>query len=446
MPRAGLILVAVALAACAGTKPDPEVRPVPVPAAEAGTPAPPDPAPETTPPAIPPVLSLADVVRLAGSAPVSRAARAAVVRAEGNLAQADLSPNPMLMLGADRIPIDDLGEGPLRYGIRAYQWIETGGKRSKRAAVAELEVVTAGWAERIVNITIARTAAGAHQEALALDRRIAIREEALRTGEGLLSLIAKRVEAGRERETVLPPIRARVGRLRIALEDERSKRRRALADLEAVLSLPVGSVTGVSGKLLLPVALPEEAGEGNPEVGRQKAAIDVENARAESADAARYPDVRVGIGYEYLDLLETGTLNSFGFYFEVPLPFFDRRQGDVRSAVAAARQAEELTDAERQRVASEYAMTLDLIRSGAANLATWRGSVLPATGRERELAEASYEAGRTTQAEVFGARLAELEASTAAIAEEAKLAALTLDALALLGRPPEEWLGAGLTE
>jgi outer membrane protein TolC len=99
-----------------------------------------------------------------------------------------------------------------------------------------------------------------------------------------------------------------------------------------------------------------------------------------------------------------------------------------------------LTDAERQRVASEYAMTLDLIRSAAANLATWRRDVIVALNRDLELREAAYEAGRTTEREVLTALLAAWEADTAAIAEERSLSALTLDALALLGRAPEEWL------
>jgi cobalt-zinc-cadmium efflux system outer membrane protein len=371
---------------------------------------------------------------------VNRAARAAVVRAEGHLAQADLSPNPMLMLGADRFPLDDLGEGPLRYGIRAYQTIETGGKRSKRAAVAGSQVVAAEWEERIVNLTIARAAAGAHQEALVADRRVAIHTECVRTAEELLALVTGLVEAGRERESALPPVRSRLGGLRIMLEDERARRRRALADLEAVLSLPAGSVKGVRGELLLPSALPPEAGEGHPSIGKERAEVDVETARAESADTGRYPDVKVGLGYEYLDLLDGGVLNSVGFYFEVPLPFFDRNQGDVRAAVAAARRAEDLTEAERTRVASEYAMTLSLIGSASANLATWRGTVLPAMARDRELREAAFEQGRTTRNEVLRAKLDELSAAATAIGEEAKLAALTLDALALLGRPPAEWL------
>jgi len=449
----GVLLLAFALAACASARPEsvPEPRPaanssgpVEVSAPKAATPGAAESPP--APPPIPAVLSLDDVLRLVPEAPVNRAARAAVVRAEGNLTQAGLSPNPYLMLGADRWPIDDVGEGPLRYGIRAYQMIETAGKRGKRAAVAERQVVAAEWEERIVNITIARTAAGAHQEALAAHRRIALREEALRTAEGLLGLTETLVKAGRERETALPGIRARVGRIRITLEHERAAHRRSLSDLEAVLSLPSGSVRGVSGKLLLPVDLPGEAGEANPEIGKNRAAVDTEEARAESADTGRYPNVKVGIGYEYQDLLDIGTLNSFGFYFEVPLPFFDRGQGEVQASVAAARRAEDLTDAERQRVASEYAMTLDVIRFHAANLATWRGSVLPALGRDRELSQAAYEAGRKTQAQVLSARLAELLGSVEAVEEESHLSALTLDALALLGRPPAEWLRAGPTE
>ena len=441
MRRLGTLLLAFALAACATSKPAPEPAPTPVPEPNvpAGTPVadvPPAPPPDPTPA----VLSLEDVIRLVPSAPVNRAARAAVVRAEGNLTQAGLSPNPYLMLGADRWPIDDLGEGPLRYGIRAYQQIETAGKRSKRAAVAGQGVVAAEWEERIVNITIARTAAGAHQDAIAAERLYVVRERAYRTGGELLTLVEYMVDAGREREAALPPIRARVGRLRIAMEEEKARLRRALADLEAVLSLPAGSLKGVSGELLLPVGLPTDAGEDSPTIGKERAAIDAERAKAASAETGRYPDVKVGIGYEYLDLLETGTLNSFGVYLEVPLPFFDRRQGDVRAAVAAARRAEQLTDAERQRVASEYAMTLDLIRSAAANLATWRRDVIVALNRDLELREAAYEAGRTTEREVLTALLAAWEADTAAIAEERSLSALTLDALALLGRAPEEWL------
>ncbi|MEN8150411.1 MAG: TolC family protein [Planctomycetota bacterium] len=434
---AAILAVAVVAAACASAPAPEDEESVPVTAVEPVEPAPVD----VEPPAeVPPVLILEDVLRLVPGAPVNRAARAAVVRAEENLSQADLSPNPMLMLGADRFPLDDLGEGPLRYGIRAYQTIETGGKRSKRAAVGEAGVATAEWEERIVNLTIARAAAGAHQEALAADRRVTIRAEAVKAGEELTALVEGLVLAGRERESALPPIRARVGRLRLALEDERARRRRALADLEAVLSLPAGSVEGVKGELLLPAELPEGAGEGNPSIGKERAAVDVEAARAESADTGRYPDVRVGLGYEYLDLLEGGVLNSVGVYLEIPLPFFDRNQGDVRAAVAAARRAEDLTEAERARVASEYAMTLSLIGSASANLATWRGSVLPAMARDRELSEAAFDAGRATRNDVLVAKLAELDASVMAIGEEAKLAALTLDALALLGRPPADWI------
>jgi cobalt-zinc-cadmium efflux system outer membrane protein len=440
----GALLLAFLLAACASAIPPqtPEEPAEPSPPSEVPAGAEVSEVP-SAPPAVPAVLSPEDVIRLVPDAPVNRAARSAVIRAEGNLTQAGLSPNPMLMLGADRWPIDDVGEGPLRYGIRAYQWIETAGKRSKRAAVAERQVVEARWEERIVNITIARTALGAHQDALASTRRLALREEALRTAQAWLSLTETLYEKGREREQAIPPLRARVGRLRIAVEHERAAMRRSLGDLEALLSLPSGCVKGVTGALLLPVGLPAEAGDGSPEIAKNAAAIDTERARAESADTGRYPDVRVGLGYEYQDLLDAGSLNSFGLYLEVPLPFVDRGQGEVAASVAAARRAEQLTEAERQRVATEYAMTLDVARYHAANLATWTGSVLPALERDRELVEATYEAGRSTQTEVLAARLAELEGSIAAVEEEAHLSALTLDALALLGRPPEEWLGTG---
>jgi cobalt-zinc-cadmium efflux system outer membrane protein len=293
-----------------------------------------------------------------------------------------------------------------------------------------------------VNISVARSAAGAHQEAVAADRLIAIAVASLDTATESLELSEALVKAGRESANVLPALRARIGRLTVALEDLRARRIRALHDLAGVLSLPPGSVKAVTGELLIPADLPEDAPTENPEVALREAEAETHRARTRSAGSEAYPDVTVGFGYEGDDPKNADDLHSIGFFVEVPLPFFDRNQGEVRESVAAVRRSEELTESERTRVASEYALTLDLIRSGTANRNTWRERIVPALVRDSELRKKEFEAGRTDRKALLEARLAELEATAAAVEVEARLAALVLDALALLGRSPEGWTPA----
>jgi cobalt-zinc-cadmium efflux system outer membrane protein len=388
---------------------------------------------------------LGQVLRRAAAVPRVEAARAVVLREQGGLRQAGLAPNPVLRMSVQQWDFDDLSGGPGRRWIRLYERFELGGKRGARKDVAEWRVREASANERRERFRVAEAAATAHQEAAVFQERVRIREQTLETQEELLALKSAQVESGREKEGVLIPLHARVGELTVRLAQERAAERAALRRLEGVLALPTGSLEGVEGGLtLLDCALPPVADDAkwsriNPEIGALAAAEQAARTSVEHARTLATPDVTIGLGYEDRTQTIQDPGQTFGLFFDVPLPVIDRNQGGVEAAEAEMRRHAALKEDRIARVSARHAEIAELAEAFRRNRELYATRIVPARERDLDLAERGYSAGRLDRVALAEARLRLLESRADLLGIEERLTLLVLEGLALLGLPPDEW-------
>jgi cobalt-zinc-cadmium efflux system outer membrane protein len=428
------------LVGCASSAPESDV-PAPGPVTVVEEPAA-DAAPVETFPSRP---TLDQVLQRAATVPLVEAARAAVLREQGGLRQAGLAPNPVLRMSVQQWDFDDLSDGPGRRWIRLHERFELGGKRGARKEVAEWRVREASANERRDRFSVAEAAAAAHQEAAVHQERCRIREAKLEAQRELVELRSAQVRSGREKETVLIPLHAELGELTVSLAECRARKRAALRRLEGVLALSTGSLEGVVEGLTLidrvlpPVAADARWTEINPEIGALAAAEQAARTSVEHARTLAVPDVTLGLGYENRTETLQDPGQTFGLFFDIPLPVIDRNQGGVEAAEAEMRRHAALKEDRIAQVSARHAEISELLVAWRRNRELYANTIVPARRRDLDLAEQGYGAGRLDRVALAEARLRLLASRGDLLDIEERLTILVLEGLALLGLPPDEW-------
>jgi len=337
------------------------------------------------------------VAEALAKSPEVAAARAEETGAEGGLS-ADarwLRENPSLEVeyGTDA-PTQALGERRLTVALS--QTLEVAGQRGLRVERAEAALAAARARRRAVELGVAREVVDAAVEWERLTAHARLAEELLTAARALEEASARRFAAGDAPE---------VERNTAALERARAEARVALAraavaSSRAALNRRLGRpVTADLSLALMPVAIPAGLQAEQPEVVAARAQAEAARAEVDLLRRERIPDPTVSLGYERETRPEehaTGAdLHSGSMLMariSVPLPFWDRNQGELaaararRAALEAEREGRE-REVEVERVAARE--TYEAARSAEAALA----AALPGVERNLSLVQRAYEAG-----------------------------------------------------
>ena len=341
--------------------------------------------------------------------------------AHGDVVTAGLLPNPTLSAGVGNLPIgrtNPRGLGPgdtVVESVGLDEEIQLWGRRGARHAAAR-----------------GREAA-AEAERADLDRRLAfeVRSRFVAVLEAGARLRLARENLARYRDTVrISERRAREGEIaeaefdKIALEQRRFERevgeaevdrREAVAGLLPLLGIDARDVEPV-GALMLPAAredvdgLVDQALARRPDLRAAERARDAAGATLRLARAQRWPDPTVGLEYTHSEFQVSGDLaTQLGTTLSVPLPVFDRNQGEVIRAEAEALIARHEVDRLRLEIpeevrsaATSYAVARDRVRR-------FEGAFLRQADAAREAAEASYREGAVSLLEFLEAERAHIE-------------------------------------
>jgi cobalt-zinc-cadmium efflux system outer membrane protein len=129
----------------------------------------------------------------------------------------------------------------------------------------------------------------------------------------------------------------------------------------------------------------------NPDLAGREAEIRLRQAALSAEKAARVPDLDAAIGYQRFE--EDGT-DSLAVGVGVPLPVFDRNQGNIAAAV------HELAKAQQERTATEIALASELAENHATlsvahqRVTTLRANVIPAMEQAFQAAQEGYRQGK----------------------------------------------------
>ncbi len=402
----------------------------PVVTERAGPPAPPAPQanlPLLTPRdgPLPPSLTLAQALDEAEArSPAIIAAQAEVQAADARIRQAGFRSNPEISVEVENF----LGTGELR-GFRGTettvavnQRLDLGGRRQSRVGTARAQLVSARLRLAIARADLGQQIREQFARAVTARERLRLAVENEERARELARITGELVDAGRE-----PPLRALRARSAAAqavaeLEGARAEEaasRGLLASLFGV-STPPASVVGALLDLQPRIVDPEQSLEVR--LADSERLIAESNLRQEQV--ARKLDPAVGLGIRHVR--ETGDVGLVAG-LSMPLPVFDRNQGNIaaaRSNVIAA-EARRTSAAASARVRGQNAIAN--VAAAEARVGALDRAAVPEAAEALRLTQLSYREGRASLLELLDAQEAYRNAQAALIDARLALALATAE-------------------
>jgi len=338
--------------------------------------------------------------------------------AEARVLQARLLPNPKLEVKVGEYNRDGAGFDSAETVVTLGQLFELGGKRHWRTRMARAEGELAGWDYESKRLDVFTSTAQRFMNVVAAQRRLEIASSMVELAEKTSRAVDERVQAGKE-----PPLQAskasaelelarmNVLEARSALEvsrktlsmmwgAEQPEFQTLECDLDTVLeSIP--SMEALRSRLSM-----------NPDLERWETELRLRSAAVSSEKAARMPDVKATVGLQRFE--EDGT-DSLAFGVGVPLPLFDRNQGNIAARKYELAKAEAKHAAARNALAAELSDVHASLNLAHQRVQILRSNVLPTMEKALETAHEGYRRGKFGVLDMLDAQRSLFEAKGALV-------------------------------
>ncbi|WLH52677.1 TolC family protein [Pseudomonas tolaasii] len=337
--------------------------------------------------------------------------------ARGGRQQAGLIPNPVAS-----VDVEDTRRDSRTTSIKLSQALELGGKRGARIEVAErAQDAAALTLEQRRNALRADVIAGFYG-ALRAQERLELAQRSLALAERGLVVAKGRVTAGKA--SPVEATRAQVQLSEIRLEFNRAQI--GLSDAYRSLAASTGSAApdfqSVAAQRQSSPPLPATAQllarlEQTPELRLAELQIQQSEASVGLEKAQRIPDLDVSIGSQY-DAGVRERVNLVGV--SMPIPLFNRNQGNVLAASRRADQARDLRNATELRLRTETRQALDLWQTANTEVQAFNQQILPAAQSAVDSATRGFEMGKFNFLDVLDAQRTLIAARTQYLAATAQ--------------------------
>jgi cobalt-zinc-cadmium efflux system outer membrane protein len=348
------------------------------------------------------IITLDEAIRLAlASNPTLRSATQSVAIADATKSQAGLIVNPELSVLREGMDRENRTQT-----VQINQRLELGGKRSARVDVAERERQVALQDVAVAAAQLRADVTTAYFEALIAQERLELARASVQVAEKATLAASKRVIAGR-----ISPIeesRSRVAEAgaRLELAQASSELNLAKQRLGALwdrtdagplsLERPASDV-----QALPPLDALRQQLEGGPQLRRARNQVEREEAQVRLERAQRVPDLTVTVGSQRDN--EIGR-NQAVVGVSVPLPLFNRNQGNMLAALRRTDKARSDLDAERLRVSQALSEAYQRAQLAQQEIASITADILPVAQTTYNAAVTGFEAGKFSFLDVLDAQ------------------------------------------
>lgn len=324
--------------------------------------------------------------------------------AQGLREQAGLLPNPTLSWEQEGT---ESANRTTTVGIS--QPLELGGKRGARVALAERGQDAAALAVQVRRNELRGAVIAGFYGALRAQERERLAQQSVALAQRGVTAAEGRVRAGKA--APLEANRAQVQLAEVRLEQERARRERADAyqNLAALMGLPAADFSAVRSAVA--DRLPRLPGSDellrrlgdSAEMRLARTRIDEGEAALALARTQRIPDLDVSLGSQ--EAIEDGRSDRIAVIgLSVPLPLFDRNQGNILAEARRADQARDLRNATELRLRQETQQALQQWSTAQVEVKAFRSTILPSAQTAVESATRGFEMGKFSFLEVLDAQ------------------------------------------
>jgi cobalt-zinc-cadmium efflux system outer membrane protein len=351
-------------------------------------------------PGTPSSIDLPTAIRLALDQPAVRAAAHEVSASEATVDQAGRLPNPEL-----EYLREGQQAGTRTTTVQINQPIELGGKRQARVALAQGAVGLAKSEQMALRQQVRSGVIASYYEVLVAQQR---RELARALGElarKSVEVASKRVAAGK-----ISPIDETKARL--AAVDAATELNQAAA-LLAIARTKLGALIGKPGDAVILAEPPDQLPQVKPldtllaqagdatSVQRARSQLAAQEAQTGVERAARVPDLTLSVGTQRDDQVSR---RQTVVGLSVPLPLFNRNEGNLRAALRRTEKAREELAAAQVSASSELATAYTRYEVARKEVALLRQDVIPNAKSAYELTLKGFEYGKFPFLEVLDAQ------------------------------------------
>ncbi|MEO9590780.1 TolC family protein [Rhodopirellula bahusiensis] len=377
-------------------------------------------------------LTLSSVEAMAlGTHPAIAEARARVAFSTGQAVQAGLPFNPVLQYQSDEIG-NESSSG--LHTVQLSQQFVTANKLEIAQQVQAHEAQRRRSELRMAELRVLTNVRSAFAVAIVAQRRAQIANQIVDLAEKSLSSVRDLLNAQEVSRVVWLQARVEAEQARITAENAATQlraNRRVLAAATGLQTLPADSLVGEVGEGLIETpweSLLAEITATSPEITAAGSALERARWSLRLACAQVTPNItgQIGVG---VDASTDDTFASVGV--SVPLPLWNRNQGNIRSARASIAEASAAIDRTRLSLEGRLASAAGRYQVAFERYRRLNDSVLPTSEETYQLSQRAFEAGETDyiqlltiQRTLFNTRLSVLEA-----AAEARQAAAEIEGL-----------------
>ena len=353
-----------------------------------------------TAPATPLSLTKAIELALEGSPEVAAATRQWEAT-EGQVLQGRARPNPELAYS-----LEDARPRTRRQSWQLNLPVELGGKRAARTKAAEKSREQAQAQLNELKAALRANVAAAYFDVLTAQERLVLAKDSVALAKSSTDTVAKRVAAGKVSPVEESKARVAEAGIRVELAQAASEQRNALSRLFALLGKIEAPFTVLEGKAENLPPVPKLADlqsliSSSPAVVLARIEVDRRKALTDLEQSKRVPDITVSAGIQRSNETQR---NILLFGVSVPLPVFDRNQGNLLEALKLEDKARDELQGATVRLHSEVAQAQERLSTIAAEVQSLRQDVLPGAKSAYDAATIGFENGKFNFLEVLDAQ------------------------------------------
>jgi len=344
-------------------------------------------------------ITLRDAVALAlVNNPKLKAFSLDIRAAEARKLQAGLLPNPEIDLEVEEFG----GTGGLagfessQTSIQIGQLIELADKRSRRKHLATLEKDLAEFDFKSKRLDVMNDVARAFIDVLTAQEQLSLSKELVDLSEKAYLTVAERVRAGQD--SPVEETKAKIAFSNTQIEFEKAGKELVSAryQLAATWSSSNPAFEKVSGGFydMSPAPSLEELANlisQNPDMARWPAEKERNRAALELEKANASSDIKLGGGIQYFD---DGDDSAFILGLSIPMPLFDRNQGNIQEAMYMLAKTEEQRKAFETGLHAALAKASTKLSSSFSEITIIKNDVLPLAKSAFDAAGQGYREGK----------------------------------------------------